>query len=399
MQLIGHNFQSWEDFSLDISGLTVVIGPSNLGKSAIFRSLRGLFRNEISAEYIRNGTENLSLTANFDGHSIIATRTPKGSTKYQIDGETFKKLNQKVPKELSAFGFNPISVGEFEADPIFATQFDTPFMLSCGPNELNAILGAFASTEKLEAGKKSANLQITQKNSEAKALAVEVAEAEERKAALTTLDADMNEVARELRRLDSEVFILETKTEWLRAAEHRQTYLWPLKHVLKTLVIPDISEVEALAVKTDMAIQATNSFRLKKIFSRATASVDEVADAYLRVFGQLDTLTTIYAVIELHSRCAPAYQVVTDLLSTVSNLEQEVVQFTRIERTIAKMREILDLRNAVVDIPAKMQRLDEDLATLNRELSDLQRKGEREDAQKIECPQCGFKFHMEGAHA
>src|SRR5208337_2155919 len=106
--------------------------------------------------------------------------------------------------------------------PIFAKQNGKQFLLdSDSPMELNTILGAFASTEKLEVGKKSANLQIGQKNSEAKAFAVEIGDAESRKSELITLTAQMDEVGREFCRLEPEVLVLETKSEWLRAAVSR----------------------------------------------------------------------------------------------------------------------------------------------------------------------------------
>src|SRR5271165_2737581 len=104
MQFKGTNFQSLAGFDLDISGLTVIVGPSNKGKSAVFRALRGLFRNELPAEYIRTATDGLELIATVGGKAIVARRSAKGSTQYEIDGKEFKKLAKTVPLELKAFG-------------------------------------------------------------------------------------------------------------------------------------------------------------------------------------------------------------------------------------------------------------------------------------------------------
>jgi predicted ATPase len=54
MKFSGKNFQPWPDFDIDIEGLTIVIGPSNEGKSSIYRALRGILRNDINEGYIRN---------------------------------------------------------------------------------------------------------------------------------------------------------------------------------------------------------------------------------------------------------------------------------------------------------------------------------------------------------
>src|SRR5271156_1527253 len=171
MKLQGTNFQSLQSFDLDISGLTVIVGPSNRGKSAVFRALRGLFRNELPAEYIKTGTEGLKLIATVDGTPIVAERKDGKSTTYLIGPKEFKKLAKTIPPELKAFGMNEVEVGEFTIDPIFSRQNGKQFLIDpdgYSPMELNTILGAFASTEKLEGGKKAANLEIQHKNSEAK---------------------------------------------------------------------------------------------------------------------------------------------------------------------------------------------------------------------------------------
>jgi len=45
IKLSGKNFQSWDAFDLTLAGLTVLTGPSDTGKSAIFRALKGVLRN------------------------------------------------------------------------------------------------------------------------------------------------------------------------------------------------------------------------------------------------------------------------------------------------------------------------------------------------------------------
>jgi DNA repair ATPase RecN len=79
VKLSGRNFQSWASFDIEMDGLTVVTGPSDVGKSALFRALRGVLRNEISAEYVRDGQdEPLTVKFEWDGHTVVAKRKPKG---------------------------------------------------------------------------------------------------------------------------------------------------------------------------------------------------------------------------------------------------------------------------------------------------------------------------------
>ena len=106
MNLQGTNFQSWANFELDINGLTVIVGRSSKGKSALFRAIRGLFRNELASEYIRQGTEELQLTAVADGKTVTGIRSTKG-TKYQIGDKKFAKLGGNIPEEASGFRYEP----------------------------------------------------------------------------------------------------------------------------------------------------------------------------------------------------------------------------------------------------------------------------------------------------
>ena len=57
IKLTGRNVQPWEEFALDIGGLTLIVGPSNAGKSSIYRTLRGVLRNDLPSDFVRNGQD------------------------------------------------------------------------------------------------------------------------------------------------------------------------------------------------------------------------------------------------------------------------------------------------------------------------------------------------------
>src|SRR5208282_2202914 len=227
LEFSGQNFQSWPNFKIQVEGLTVVTGQSNLGKSSLFRALQGILRNEISQAAVKTGTDECSLNLNLDGLSVKFNRPAKGSAEYVIGAKRYAKLAGQVPPEIQGLGFNEIQIGTFKFDPVFAGQFDPPFLLKSSPQELNAVLGAFASTEKLEFGKKQAALQITQKNQEAKALASEIGEAEERRSRLEGLQVKIEAVAEALPALENEAARLSHLAINLRAAILQRRLLEP----------------------------------------------------------------------------------------------------------------------------------------------------------------------------
>jgi DNA repair exonuclease SbcCD ATPase subunit len=284
MRLRGKNFQPWADFDIEISKLTALVGPSNKGKSSIFRALQGVLRNELPSEFVRNEQDApLEVEIEVDGHTIKAVRSRKGSTKYTIDGKEYAKLAGEVPEVIKALKFGAVEIGEFSADPIFARQNKAQFLIDADvykPSEINAILGAFSSTERLDAGKKEANLQITQKNSEARTLAVEVRSAEERRGSLGTLVESAEPLLSTLDVIEQKIRHLQNTDTWLDEARSRRSRLQPLKAVVKALSIPDVGQVVTIGQKSTYLQQAASSAYKAKVLSKMDATTESAVSLW-----------------------------------------------------------------------------------------------------------------------
>jgi hypothetical protein len=247
MKFSGKNFQAWPEFSLNLDGFVVMIGPSFAGKSAIFRALKGLIRNEIPEQRVRIGADQLELTLEHEGKTIKAVRKANSSTKYLTDKGEYTSLAKGIPDALKDLNAGEVQVGEYKIDPIFASQFGEQFMLEgAGPTELNTILGAFSSTEKLEYGKKQANLFVTQKNSEAKTLAEQIGDSEERCENLEQIFTKGILVDKGIKALEPKLRSLETIGFWFRELSSTKTRLVPLRRLQASLFIPDTLEAERL---------------------------------------------------------------------------------------------------------------------------------------------------------
>lgn len=116
MKFKGKNFQSWTDFSLEVDGLTAVVGPSNRGKSSIHRALRAVLRNNLPECWIKYGQKHTTLTLD-DGLEVVMERSTKSSASYTVGGQEFKKLNRGLPPEIKALGYEPIEIGTTKFDP------------------------------------------------------------------------------------------------------------------------------------------------------------------------------------------------------------------------------------------------------------------------------------------
>jgi exonuclease SbcC len=113
------------------AGLTVLVGPNNVGKSAVVAALQILCHNENSTYVLRHGTKQCSVKVETDdGHTIEWRR--KNSPSYVIDGQTFDRLKGSgLPDELHrALRLPKVDAGtDADFDVHFGTQKSPIFLL------------------------------------------------------------------------------------------------------------------------------------------------------------------------------------------------------------------------------------------------------------------------------
>jgi ABC-type cobalamin/Fe3+-siderophores transport system ATPase subunit len=179
MELNLKDFQGWPEARLTLEGFTVVVGPSNRGKSALARAAKAILRNGITEGQVRLGTKQARVSLSLPDHEIESTRPKRGSASYVVDGEEFGALGGNVPPVMKDWGYQPVEVNGVKIDPVFAGQFDAQFLLSSSPAETSAILNAFSSTERLDRGKKTLKGKVGEVDSEAKVLGGQISTLEE----------------------------------------------------------------------------------------------------------------------------------------------------------------------------------------------------------------------------
>jgi len=175
------NFQSIRDGEFVIDGFTVVTGTNNLGKSALYRAVKGVFTNP-AATFTRDGQKLTTVEISDEGRYVKWEKGPKESAVYtlKVDGEesVFENVGQKCPdKVLEAFGIGTLQAGTSALWPQFADQFTGPLFLLDKTG--SAIADAVANVERIqtlnralkacESDKRStvANLKVRKKDQEA----------------------------------------------------------------------------------------------------------------------------------------------------------------------------------------------------------------------------------------
>jgi len=376
VRLSGKNFQPWADFDLEIDKLTVLVGPSNKGKSSLFRALRGILRNELDSDYIRDPKdEPMELTFQIGDTKIEASRNKRGKVKYVINGDDknpFTSLDGTVPPPVQKLLFGEITVGDFTFDPIFAVQNEPQFLLdkrAYKPADLNAILGAFGGTERLEAGKKEAGSRVSDKNAEAKTVAGEIRSAEERKAKLMVLSANGDSLLSTLHELELRVRLLEFKRTWVGEALTRRTRLEPLERLQNALVLPNTAPAEQLTQQVANLTQAAESRVLSKWLAKVVKTIDQGTEMWqptARVWNTLVAANNLLTVLTTRREFPdiadhqPQYTALVGLYSSIKTIGQ-----------------VKDLRRSLKSLTAELTQTDTELTQAQEELK------------KGLCPHCG----------
>jgi|SRR5271166_174650 len=382
VRLSGKNFQPWADFELEIGGLTVLTGPSNKGKSSLSRALRGILRNELDAAYIRDPKkEPLELTLEINGLTIKATRNKAGKVKYVLNGDeknAYTSLDGHVPPPVKDLLCGEITIGDFDFDPIFAVQNDPQFLLdkrAYKASDLNAILGAFGGTEKLEAGKKEAGSRISDKNGEAKTLAEEIRNAEERKDKLMVLSANGDCLQSTLHELELRIRLLDAKAVWVGEALTRQARLKPLERLQNALAVPNTATVEHLTQQIAYLTQAAESRILSKWLGKVTTVIDgttEPWNALLAVWRKLAAAVTLQQTLASRRE-----------FPDIAAVEPQYASSVRLYSSIKTIGQVIELRRSLKAKTAELTEVDSKLTEA------------QEDLKKGLCPKCGKPMEHE----
>jgi exonuclease SbcC len=136
------NFQSHFDTSLRLSrGVNIIIGPSDVGKTAIVRGLRWVrFNRPLGESYRRHGTEQTRVLVETDKGVVVRKRDGKNG--YRVNGKWLEAMRGEVPEAVA-------KVLPLEEDH-FQGQMDSPFMLSRSAGEAARQLSRAAGLDEIQ---------------------------------------------------------------------------------------------------------------------------------------------------------------------------------------------------------------------------------------------------------
>ena len=140
------NFQSIEEATLVVDGLTVITGTNNSGKTSAVRAIKGVFTNPPAGALVRHGCAYLSVTLIFDDGTTVTWEkgwekpNQKGKTvnRYVLNGKELAGVGGGVPPEIEDLGVKEVRAGSDRIWPQIADQFDGSLFLVNRPGSSTA---------------------------------------------------------------------------------------------------------------------------------------------------------------------------------------------------------------------------------------------------------------------
>lgn len=155
------NFQSHKDTLLEFDeGTNAFIGPSDSGKTAIFRALKWVVENRPSGQDFHSWWKgDPSVTVELGDDTKVTRERAKSENIYRVNGAVLKAFGQRVPQEVQhALNLSPIN---------FQWQMDSPFLLSQSSGEVARYLNSVVNLESIDLA--LANIERRLRNEKAEA--------------------------------------------------------------------------------------------------------------------------------------------------------------------------------------------------------------------------------------
>lgn len=168
MRITTRNFQSIQGPAvIDLEGLTVVLGESNRGKSALIRSIIAAISNPKGHDFLPSDADVTDILLENDGHSLQWTKGLKG-TSYKIDGKDFLKAGKSTPADFiaAATGIYPLLVQGKQFYPQIQSQHDGPFLLNESDTTKADLLSSTRQTQIITTAIKLAREDLSKKETE-----------------------------------------------------------------------------------------------------------------------------------------------------------------------------------------------------------------------------------------
>lgn len=353
-EILLENFQSHKKTVITPAGpgqLTVIVGASDSGKTALIRGLRWLAYNSPNGtDFVRVGTQQGTVSAIMaQGQKITRTRSRGGVNRYILEDlqhpapRIFESFGTGVPLEAQqALELEPISIGEIEFTLNFSEQLDGPFLGNSTPSTARAkMLGKLSGVEEVDhAGK--------------------------------TLGTDLYRKRREVEGIRSQIDYLGKKIE-------EYGYLDELRPMVE--IVSDAVDKLKIKIERKKALQELN-IKLKATVQAILSELERILN--LQPVDNLET--AIFALAERNSRMQSLGKFASDvkifteglnrseaILEGTKAISQAETTLTRLQENHERCRQLYTLGKAMINVSRELDQVKTVLAKSDN-LTEIEKK-------------------------
>lgn len=134
------NFQAHKHLFIEFDkGVNSIVGPTDVGKSAIIRALQWVTTNEPSGEaFIKEGTKKAAARVVVDGNKITRIRG-KGKNAYRLNNSDYNAFGSNVPETIASL----LNLSDLN----FQAQHDSPFWFCKTAGEVSRQLNSIVDLD------------------------------------------------------------------------------------------------------------------------------------------------------------------------------------------------------------------------------------------------------------
>lgn len=381
MKIRTQKFQAIDDSTIEIDRFTVVVGPSNTGKSALIRSIIAVLTNKRGNAFVKKGAENADILLENKGHSV---RLIKGkTTEYYLDGVHHPKAGKSTPKdEIARLGILPITAGGSVYYPQIQKQFDRPFIISeSSPTVAAELLSASKHNQILTRAIKNAQSDLRKKEAELSLRDTQLKN-------LKTLVNTVGEIHPRI--LGTKQTVLEAHISWLAAEQRKKTLVFQRERYRRTKgVLLSLKKAPHTSVPPIPQINKSSLLRaVQERYKRALilSAVSETSKREVPTTQAKPQRTSSLRQLQKKHRFLQAFSTKVQVLSGVPTFQVDP------KRTVI-LRVVRDQHKNLLK---KQQQLGEEQASLDHELGEVDAQIAQVLAKIGVCPTCRRSTGLDG---
>lgn len=368
------NFQVHTDLYVPLDpGITAILGPTNCGKSSVFRSIRWLVEHKPATGLLTHGTDSMSVSIETDQTQVSRFKTPK-EYGYSVGQSVFVACANSQPLEIrDSLGLSEINL---------QGQHDPPFLLTLTPGQMARELNRIVDLSVID----KANAEAASRYLKAKNTATALEEIEDKQIAQVESLAWVSQA-------DADLSALEDLTTRIEASVQRRVDLLELCRDIEqdTLTIGVFSQVisELEVLSQGLSDLHSKSLRYIQLF--------EIEVALSKAESDLSDLNACGKALAALRGPAAEIQKQKERLSALRTVLVHAEASVEISHKFSQdlenlLSSIADLRRKKDRLDALMQRINDlegiDILPATKQIAELEQALQKAQKEQKVCPTC-----------